>query len=297
MDILVGSTGFVGGNLMRSHNFDFAYHSTDIHEAMGKNPDLLVYAGVPAEKFLANQSPEEDFAQIQRAITQIKGINPKKIVLMSTVDVYSDFQDTREEKLPDPKELQAYGANRLYLEQWVREECSDYHILRLPALFGENIKKNFIYDLIHLTPSRLKKEKFLELCEKDNFIADYYEEDSDGFYRCQDSKACRGYFQKADFSALHFTDSRSSYQFFPLSLLWEQILKAISENIPCLNLATAPILASELYFAIEGKVFTNEILEKPMAYDMKSQYFPDGYGWGKEEIMEKIIAFVAEKRA
>lgn len=296
MDILVGSTGFVGGNLLRAHSFDFSYHSTDIEEAMGKNPDLLVYAGVPAEKFLANQSPEEDFAQIKRAISQIQGINAKKLVLISTVDVYEDFENATEERMPVLEKLHPYGANRLALELWVRENVSDYHILRLPALFGENIKKNFIYDLIHLTPSRLKGEKFHELCKKDDFIGSYYEQDLGDFYRCTDSKACRNYFMKSDFSAVHFTDSRSSYQFFPLSLLWEQILKVISENIPCFNLATPPILASELYFALEGKGFHNEILASPMTYDMRSQYFPGGYGWSKEEIMKKILEFVEEKR-
>lgn len=30
------------------------------------------------------------------------------------------------------------------LEEWVKENIKDYHILRLPALYGKNLKKNFI---------------------------------------------------------------------------------------------------------------------------------------------------------
>ncbi len=297
MDMLIGNTGFVGGNLALSHQFQKSYHKTNITEAFGACPDLLVYAGIPAEKFLANQSAEKDLAVIEQAKAQIKAINPKKIVLISTIDVYENFQDATENKVLTRKNLHPYGANRLSLEQWVEEERKDYHILRLPALFGENIKKNYIYDLIHLTPSLLKEEKFQELCEKDDFIQKYYQKESSGFYRCVDSKACRAYFQNAQFSALHFTDSRSTYQFFPLSLLWEQISFAIKENIPKFNLAVAPIEAGEIYFRLEGKPFRNEILEQPISYDMKSQYFPSGYGWGKDEIMEKILGFIKEKRA
>ena len=53
-DLLVGSTGFVGGNLLASHPFAAACHSSDVAQAYGSRPDLCVYAGVPAAMFLAN---------------------------------------------------------------------------------------------------------------------------------------------------------------------------------------------------------------------------------------------------
>ena len=59
-DLLVGSTGFVGGNLIDSHQFDSACHSSNIFEYFGTNPDLCIYAGVPAEMYLANSNPESD---------------------------------------------------------------------------------------------------------------------------------------------------------------------------------------------------------------------------------------------
>lgn len=54
MKSLVGFTGFVGSNLAMSTDFDGLYNSANIEEAYGTNPDLLVYAGVPAQKFIAN---------------------------------------------------------------------------------------------------------------------------------------------------------------------------------------------------------------------------------------------------
>ena len=56
---------------------------TNIKEAYNTNPDILVYSGVPAQKFLANKEPEKDFEVIKGAINNIVNINPKKVILIS----------------------------------------------------------------------------------------------------------------------------------------------------------------------------------------------------------------------
>ena len=66
-EVLVGSTGFVGSNLLQEHAFDGCYHSSNIKEAYGAKPELLVYAGVPSEMFTANQNPAQDAARIEQA--------------------------------------------------------------------------------------------------------------------------------------------------------------------------------------------------------------------------------------
>ena len=129
MEFIVGYTGFVGSNIVANHPFEGLYNSKNITEAYGKNPDLLVYSGVPAEMFLANQNPEADKALMDQAIENIKQINPKKIVLISTIAVYQDPDGVDEDYQIDESTLTAYGANRLYLEQWVEKNMSDYHIV------------------------------------------------------------------------------------------------------------------------------------------------------------------------
>ena len=69
---LVGYTGFVGSNLNDSYNFSYVFNSKNIKEAYGLKPDLLVYAGVRAEKFLANQFPDKDFESIKEAFSNIQ---------------------------------------------------------------------------------------------------------------------------------------------------------------------------------------------------------------------------------
>ena len=66
-DLLVGSTGFVGGNLAAKHAFAAVCHSTDIAAQFGAKPDLCVYAGVPAAMFLADADPDADLAVMAAA--------------------------------------------------------------------------------------------------------------------------------------------------------------------------------------------------------------------------------------
>ena len=78
MKALVGYTGFVGSNLYEKGDYEKVYNSKNISEAYGSNPELLVYAGLRAEKYLANHEPEKDMECIREAEDNIIKINPKK---------------------------------------------------------------------------------------------------------------------------------------------------------------------------------------------------------------------------
>ena len=91
-DLLVGSTGFVGGNLAAKHAFAAVCHSTDIAAQFGAKPDLCVYAGVPAAMFLANADPDADLAVMAAARENLRQIAPKQLVLISSIAVYGRQQ-------------------------------------------------------------------------------------------------------------------------------------------------------------------------------------------------------------
>ena len=129
--VLVGSTGFVGGNLMASHPFDAATIQ-QCATGFGRENDLVVYAGVPAAMFLANQDPEADLAVMRAARENLRRLAPKKLVLISSICVFADSKGKTEADEPQPEGLAAYGANRLQLERWVREDWPDALIVRLP---------------------------------------------------------------------------------------------------------------------------------------------------------------------
>ena len=236
MNALVGYTGFVGSNLCVKGSFDCLYNSKNIVEAYGTKPDLLVYAGVRAEMFLANNFTEKDFSQIKDAFENIKKIAPKHVVLISTISVCGENPLGDEDIAIDEGKLTAYGKNRLWLEKAVAGEFEKSLIARLPALYGKNLKKNFIYDYIHIIPSLLKYEKFEELSLQNAKLGGFYERQDNGFYKCRALDASQkkdliAFFKSCGFSALNFTDSRSCYQFYNLSFLWEHIQKAIDFGI------------------------------------------------------------------
>jgi len=297
---IVGYTGFVGQNLCLSHCFDAKYNSKNIKEAFGTNPDMLVYAGVRAEMFTANHYPKEDLANIQEAIDNIKKINPKKLVLISTISVYPVFEGNENTAIGN-NEGTAYGRNRRYLEKWVEDNIEDYLIIRLPALYGEGIKKNFVYDIINYIPGLLKTSKYEELFNGSS-LAHLYQDRGDGFYKCvaenkEERKALRTFFEQVGFSALNFTDSRSEYQYFNLANLWYVINVAINSNIRLLTIATEPILSSELYEYIYNKPFNNEVTSNYPIEHLKSIYAEkfggkEGYLYSKEQVLEDIKCFI-----
>lgn len=298
-DMLVGYTGFVGSNIAAKHDFKYKINSKNKAEALGKEPKLLVYAGLRAEKFLANSNPEKDMDTINEAFEQIKGINPGKLVLISTVDVYKNPVAVDENTIIDTEGLAAYGLNRYRLEQMVREQYEDALIIRLPGLFGHGIKKNFIYDFINVIPSMLKAAKYEELAEKSSLIKDSYKALDNGFYSCvAPSGELKGEFRRVGFSALNFTDSRGVFQFYNLNRLWDDINTAIDNDIRLLNIATQPVSVAEVYGALTGgEVFINETSSQPPVYDYKSIHAEcfggaEGYFYGRDKVLEEIAAFV-----
>ena len=70
----------------------------------------------------------------------------KKVVLISTVDVFGQTQGASEDT--PPAGASPYGQHRLELEQFVAGRF-DTLVVRLPALFGPGLKKNAIFDLLH----------------------------------------------------------------------------------------------------------------------------------------------------
>jgi dTDP-4-dehydrorhamnose reductase len=257
--VLVGYTGFVGSNLVSQISFDRLYNSQNITAAFDTNPDMLIYAGVRAEKYIANKYPEQDYMTIRIAIENIKKITPKKLVLISTIDVYDSPAEVDEESNINAGNLQPYGYNRLLLERWVEKNIKDYFIVRLPALYGKNLRKNFIYDIINIIPQKLSNDRYHELVKKEDFITYYYTQQENGFYNCKNLSLderinLKAYFNRIGFNALSFTDSRSQFQFYNLSFLWDHIRLTLDNNIRKMNLATEPIAAGSLFKYIRGYV-------------------------------------------
>lgn len=147
-DALFGHTGFVGGTLARSMRFDALLNSRTSALAAGGSFDLVVCCGVSATKWKANKDPEGDLEGISTLWKTLSSISAKRFVLISTVDVHPDPSSGDETSDVDSPPNHAYGRNRRLLERLVADRFTDHRILRLPALFGEGLKKNALFDLL-----------------------------------------------------------------------------------------------------------------------------------------------------
>lgn len=280
MQALIGYTGFVGKNLLSSR-YLYQYNSKNIGEIVGKEFDKVVCAGVRAEKYLANTYPELDLQAIKDLCSILEQVKCKKFVLISTIDVYNRPNGVDEHTKVDIESLHAYGANRYYMEEFVRNHFQDYLIVRLPALFGKGLKKNFIFDMMNKIPTMIMESKYKELKEKATLLQrkildSSYKQNEKGNYIVIDDlsleqKNClRTSLEDLGFTSLVFTDCRSKFPFYDLTNLQRDIDRALENDIKELNIAVEPVSAREIAKECFKVEFNNEIIGKePADYDMR----------------------------
>src|SRR5581483_4392348 len=120
----------------------------NVEQIAGRSFDLVVVAGAPAEKWKANADPSRDHASIERLVRALDQVNARKLVLISTVDVFISPVGVDEDSPTPITDLHTYGRNRRWLEQMVLARF-DAHVVRLPGLYGHGLKKNIIYDFLN----------------------------------------------------------------------------------------------------------------------------------------------------
>jgi hypothetical protein len=304
LKILIGHSGFVGSNLKKTMSFDKLYNSKNVRDAFGLNPDICVYSGVKSEKFLANKFPEEDLEHINDTMENIKKINPKKLILISTIDVFNHTKNVNEDFIIDKNHLSPYGRSRRTLEEWVVKNIKDHHIVRLPALFGENLKKNFVFDMMNPIPTFLSDDLFKRLRKYSEILDISYKKSKNTFYALRQDLNSSEYnellvlLEEHNFSSLLFTDSRSVFQFYPLNRLASDLELIIEHEITCINLVTEPVNASKLHKFIFGRTFKNEVSDNYPKYNLKTVHSilwgrSDGYLMTSDEVLDDIRSFIS----
>jgi len=153
MDCIIGSTGCIGRTLIESskENKFFEVNSKNINK-ISKNKFGTLYCAAPgAEKWLINKDPKKDLENIAALFSKIKEAKFENIVLISTIDVYRDLNLEQNEDDVDHSIIgnPSYGQNRKFFESLIRSSFENYNIVRLPGIFGRNISKNIIFDLMN----------------------------------------------------------------------------------------------------------------------------------------------------
>lgn len=152
---LIGFTGFVGQSLMGQTGFDLEFNRANISTLADLEVDLAVCAAAPAAKWIANRDPLADLANLELLMTNLDEATIRRVILISTVDVYPTPVGVDELSPTAVDDRPSYGANRSALERFVSQRFDSSMIVRLPALFGSGLRKNFVFDLLHR-----RKERF-----------------------------------------------------------------------------------------------------------------------------------------
>lgn len=146
---LIGHTGFVGATLLAAENFTHGFNTSDIQDMRGSQFDEVVCAGIPWANSLASPGQEHDRAAL---LAVLETVRASRFVLISCTDVYPDpSQPLDETAALDGPADDAEGRHRLEVERFVASRFANHAVVRLPALFGDGLKKNALFDLLHNT--------------------------------------------------------------------------------------------------------------------------------------------------
>lgn len=312
MDGLVGYTGFVGGNLLRQHAFGGLFNRANVASIGEGAFDRLVVSAVPATMWLANRNPEADRAGILDLFRRLERTEVRQLILVSTIAVYRDVSNAPDEQSRDFETERAYGRNRRELEALVEEAFPNHLVLRLPALFGHGLRKNFLFDLLHPVPSFLSSDLFAQLrgvaaVEDTTLLAEAFTWDDDAsmwalarkkIENGPEAPRLEALCAAAGISALAFTHADSTFQFYDLSRLWSDIECALAAGVSSLNLATEPVSAGDIHGHLLGKPMDYRSASR-VAQDMRTRHAGlwgrgDGYLADRDEVVRAIRSFVDE---
>lgn len=312
---LIGHTGFVGSALLRQAAFDACFNSANIAAIDGEDFATLVCAAAPGSMLTANRTPERDLAQIEGLIARLEGVRAERFVLISTIAVLADFAGGDDEGTTAYQETLAYGRHRRMLEAFVESHFADSLIVRLPALFGRGLVKNFVFDLLNPVPSMLSAEKHAALAAQlgpalgDWAAALYTPDAATGLLKLDraalDRDPRRAALEDAvtalAASATQFHHRETTYQYYPIDRLWQDIGIALGAGLTHLHLAPEPIAAATIHARLTGRPMP----ETPARMHREDMHTRHADLWGAQgpyqfdatTTLEELAAFFASERA
>ena len=307
MDALIGYTGFVGGQLQRQHSFSGLFNRANIDEVGASEFDTVVCAAAPGSMFEANMLPDVDLSKINALIERLSSLQTKQFILISSIAVLANFSAYDDENTSAFQNKLAYGKHRRVLETFCEENFDDCLVVRLPAIFGEGLRKNFVFDLINPVPTLLTSEKLNELqyalgLAEAKLLDEIYDIDpSTGMYKVDRTALAQNKNRESletavtelGYSATYFHNRDTTYQYYDMTRLWTDITVAQ-------NLAMPPLKASEIHNRLLGFEMpeTDARLHKE---DMHTAY---SHLWGRkgpylddaDVVLNRLEAFFRSER-
>ncbi|RNJ63957.1 MAG: hypothetical protein EDM03_06320 [Porphyrobacter sp. IPPAS B-1204] len=312
---LIGHTGFVGGALLRQTRFDACYNSANIASIEGQAFGTLVCAAAPGSMLEANRAPDRDAAQIDALIARLATARAERFVLISSIAVLADFAGGDDEGSGAFQQELAYGRHRRALEAFVESHFANSLIIRLPALFGHGLRKNFLFDLMNPVPSLLNEAKRDTLTGALDsalaaWVAALYAPDEVTGLLKLDRAALNADRRRAALedavtalvaSATQFHHPDTTYQYYPIDRLWQDIGIALDAGLSHLHLAAEPLTAAAIHARLIGRAMP-ETPARLHREDMRTRHAglwgAEGpYQFSAAATLDQLAAFYASERA
>jgi sugar phosphate isomerase/epimerase len=169
---IVGHTGWIGSYIHRHYPQAVGFNTSNISSIAKKEFDLLFVCGVSAKKWIANKEPEQDLNNITSLVQALQTVVAKRCILISTIDIYSKTNVVQNELHIISEQKEAYGKNRYWFEQQISQLFTNTTIVRLPALFGFELKKNVIFDFLFRKTCTLHWDSSFQWYDMNWFLSD-----------------------------------------------------------------------------------------------------------------------------
>lgn len=269
---IIGSTGFVGSNLVSKTKFSYCFNSANIEDAHRQSFSLVVCCAAPGSMQDANRDPAADADRIESICDSLDKISADCFVLISTIATLEGFGQQADETTHRYEQHLAYGLNRHKLELFCQDRFENSIILRLPALYGLGLKKNFVFDILEPAPGFLKLELFQKLLSQApvmirDEIASHYNTDTKTGLAFLDRNSlnnspARGSIEdfliEANFDASRFTNPGSTFQYYGLDRLASDIKLALHNDIDLLHLSPEPLAADTIARRLAGRTLGSQ---------------------------------------
>jgi hypothetical protein len=256
---IIGYTGFVGFNIINNRKiwFDEFYNSKNIN-TIKDNYNIILFAGLPGNVGEVNKNYKEDLENVNFFINKLKNIKCKKFILISTINVYPNLNSgmMEEEILELEDSIDYYGKHRLIIEKFIIENYNDYHILRLPSIYGKNLKKGILFDLLY-----------------QNYLEGICLEDKLQFYDLSDINEHIEYMCKNKIKILNLVSE---------SIFVKDIINNIFNNYKIIN--NSQIIYNDIVINIKKR--------QPKKLNICSKYFERGYIYNGNDSIKKIKNFI-----
>lgn len=311
---LIGHSGFVGGALLRQSRFDACYNSVNIASIEGQAFGTLVCAAAPGSMLEANRAPERDAAQIDALIARLATVRAERFVLISSIAVLADFAAGDDESTGAFQQTLAYGRHRRALEAFVEDHFPGSLIVRLPALFGHGLRKNFLFDLMNPVPSLLAEAKrdaligalepamagWVEALYAPDAVTGLLKLDRATLNADRRRAALEDAVTTLGVSATQFHHPDTTYQYYPINRLWHDVGIALEARLSHLHLTAEPLTAAAIHARLTGRTMP-ETPARLHREDMRTRHAAlwgakGQYHFSAAATLERLAAFYASER-